>query len=39
MAHPLINRALYDAIIRFDESEEAREYYYRIMDTKTEKAG
>ncbi len=39
MANPLINRALYDAIIHFDESEEAQEYYYKIMDTETEKNG
>ena len=36
MAHPLINHALYDSIERFDESDEAKDYYYRIMDTETE---
>lgn len=39
MAHPLINRALYDAIIRFDSDETAQEEYYRIMDSTTERAG
>jgi len=33
MSHPLINRALYDAIIRFDTDEAAQEEYYRIMDS------
>ena len=31
MAHPLINRALYDAIVRFDTDESAQEEFYRIM--------
>ncbi len=39
MANHLINRAFYEAIIRFEESDEAKEYYYRIMDTETEKNG
>ena len=39
MAHPLINRALYDAIIRFDSDEAAQEEYYRIMDSTTERGG
>lgn len=39
MAHPLINRALYDAIIRFDEDELAQEYYYKVMDTEIERNG
>ena len=33
MAHPLINRALYDAIVRFNDDEAAQDYYYRIMST------
>ena len=33
MAHPLIDRAFYDAIIHFEDSEEAQEYYYKVMDT------
>ena len=39
MANPLLNRAFYDAIIRFEESEEAQDYYYRIMDTEIERNG
>ena len=39
MAHPLINRALYDAIIRFDSDEAAQEYYYQVMDTTVERGG
>ena len=33
MAHPLINKAFYDAILHFEESEEAQEYYYKVMDS------
>ena len=33
MAHPLINRGFYDAIVRFEISDEAKDTYYRIMDT------
>ena len=39
MAHPLINRAFYEAILHFEESEEAQDYYYRIMDTKVQRNG
>ncbi len=39
MAHSLINRALYEAIVRFDEDEAAQEYYYRVMDTEIERNG
>ena len=39
MAHPLIDRAFYEAILHFEESEEAQDYYYRIMDTKVERNG
>ena len=39
MAHPLINKAFYDAVLRFDESEEAQEYYYHVMDTQIERNG
>ena len=39
MAHPLINRELYDAIVRFDTDEAAQEAYYRIMDTPMERGG
>lgn len=33
MAHPLINRSFYEAILQFDRSDEAKDTYYRIMDT------
>ncbi len=39
MAHPYINRAFYDAIIQFTESEEAQDYYYKIMDTEIDRKG
>lgn len=39
MAHPLIDRALYDAIVRFDEDEAAQEYFYKVMDTVTDRSG
>ena len=39
MANQLINRAFYDAIVHFEESEEAQDYYYQIMDTVTESKG
>lgn len=39
MANQLINRAFYDAIVHFEESEEAQDYYYKIMDTVTESKG
>ena len=39
MAHPLINRAFYEAILRFEESEEAQELYYRVMDAQVERNG
>ena len=39
MAHPFINRKLYDAIVRFDADEAAQDYYYRIMDTEVERKG
>ena len=39
MAHPLINRALYDAIARFDADEAAQETYYRIMASTVERGG
>ena len=29
----LINRDFYEAILRFEESDEAQEYYYQVMDT------
>ena len=39
MAHPLIDKTFYEAILRFDESEEAQETYYRIMDSVVERNG
>ena len=39
MAHQLIDRALYEAILRFDKSEEAQDYYYKVMDTETGRIG
>ena len=39
MAHSLINKEFYDAIIRFDESDEAKEYYYRVMNLETNRNG
>ena len=39
MAHPMIDRALYDAILRFDEDEAARDYYYKVMDTEILRGG
>lgn len=39
MAHPLINKAFFDAVKQFDESEEAQEYYYHVMDTEIELNG
>ena len=34
-----INRKLYESIVAFDESEEAREYYYGVMDSEIVKDG
>ena len=39
MAHPYINKQLYDAIVRFEEDESAQDYYYRIMDTPVREGG
>ena len=39
MAHPWINRELYEAILNFEDSDAAQEYYYRIMDTEVERNG
>ena len=39
MAHPLIDRAFYEAILRFEESDEAQERYYRTMDAAVERNG
>ena len=39
MAHFLINRDFYESIIQFDESDAAKENYYRVMDLETERNG
>ena len=39
MAHPFVNRAFYEAILHFEESEEAQDYYYRVMDSVVERDG
>ena len=39
MAHQLINKDFYDAIIHFEESEQAQDYYYKVMETETGKTG
>ena len=39
MAQQLIDRNFYEAILRFEESEEAQETYYRVMDTTVERRG
>lgn len=35
MAENKIGREFYEAIVRFDESDDAKDYYYSVMDTKT----
>ncbi|MBR0381320.1 MAG: hypothetical protein IJH71_02650 [Eubacterium sp.] len=37
MAQRLIDRKFYDALCRFEVSEEAQDYYYKVMDTETGK--
>ena len=37
MANHLINKAFLDAILHFDESEDAQDYYYKIMNTESSK--
>jgi len=39
MAYPLIDRAFYDAIVRFDADEASQEHYYRVMDSTIERNG
>ena len=39
MAHPYINRSFYEAILRFDESEQAQETFYRVMNAQVERGG
>ena len=37
MASKYIDRRFYDALINFGESDDARDYYYKVMDELTEK--
>lgn len=39
MRKKLVDRAFYDAIINFEESDQAQDYYYQIMDTEIERNG
>ena len=39
MTYSLINREFYDAIINFERSEKAQDYYYKVMDTVVEREG
>ena len=39
MAHPYIDRRLYDAIVRFDQDEAAQDYYYAAMSAEVERNG
>ena len=39
MAHPLINKDFYEAVLHFDDSEDAQETYYRVMSTEIERSG
>ena len=35
----MIDRDFYEAVLRFEESEEAKDVYYRVMDTAVERNG
>ena len=39
MAHPLIDKRFYEAILHFEESEEAQETYYAVMASSVERNG
>ncbi len=39
MAYSLINRDFYDAVVNFEKSTEAQDYYYQVMDTEIERNG
>lgn len=39
MANTLIDRRLYESIVHFEESEEAQDYYYSVMDTEVVRDG
>ena len=37
MANKYIDKRFYDALVNFGKSDEARDYYYKVMDEMTEK--
>ena len=39
MPHPYINRAFYEAILHFEESDQAQETFYRVMNAQVERGG
>ena len=39
MAHPLINGTFYNAILHFEDSDEAQDYYYKVMNSVVERNG
>ena len=39
MAHALINKEFYEAILCFEDSDRAKDTYYRVMDTEVERNG
>lgn len=39
MAHPMINRRFYDAIVDFDADEAAQDYYYQVMNSEVDRNG
>ena len=39
MAHPFINSSLYNALLHFEQSESAQNYFYQVMDEKMERNG
>ena len=39
MAHPLIDKSFYEAILHFEESDEAQDTYYRVMSSTVERNG
>ena len=39
MAHPLIDRNFYEAILRYEDSDEAQDYYDHVMTSTVERRG
>ncbi len=39
MIKDLVNRAFYEAIVKFEDDEAAQDHYYRVMDTEVERNG